>query len=138
MLGFSSSARAFRCAALRLSLSCCLIALAGAPALAQSTFGEILGTVHDSTGAIVQGAQVTLENTGTSAARTSVTDANGNYAFSNIDVGTYTLTMTAPGFEKESLPAITLTARETRRMDATLKAGSESQTVVVAEDALPV
>ena len=138
MRGFSSSALAFRCGSMRLLVGCCLIALAAAPAHAQSTFGEILGTVHDSTGAVLQGAQVTLENTGTSAARTSVTDSNGNYSFSNIDVGTYTLTMTAPGFEKESLPAISLTARETRRMDATLKAGAESQTVVVVEDALPV
>jgi hypothetical protein len=138
MRGFSSSARAFGCGSVRLLVGCCLVALTAAPALAQSTFGEILGTVHDSTGAVLQGAQVTLQNTGTSAARTSVTDANGNYAFSNIDVGTYSLTMTAPGFEKESLPAISLTARETRRMDATLKPGAESQTVVVVEDALPV
>ena len=55
---------------------------------------------------------MTLVNTGTAATRTLVTDANGNYAFKNIDVGTYALTFTAPGFEKESLPEIVLTARE--------------------------
>ncbi len=117
---------------------CCLLAFAGGRLPAQSTFGEILGTVHDSSGAVVQGAQVTLANTGTSATRTAVTDANGSYAFKNIDVGTYTLTLSAPGFEKESLPAIALTARETRRLDATLKPGAETQTVVVIEDAAPV
>ena len=72
------------------------------------------------------------------ATRTAVTDASGSYAFKNIDVGSYTLTLTAPGFEKESLPAIALTARETRRMDATLKPGAETQTVVVMDDAAPV
>jgi hypothetical protein len=105
---------------------------------AQSTFGEILGTVHDSSGAVLAGAQVTLLNTGTSATRDTVTDSNGDYAFSNIDVGSYSLTISAPGFEKDSLPAIALTARETRRMDAALKPGAESQTVIVNDNPSPV
>jgi hypothetical protein len=136
MLGFSSPVRCRL--VLKLLVASCLLVLSAGRLPGQSTFGEILGTVHDSSGAILQGAQVTLINTGTSATRTVVTDENGNYAFSNIDVATYTLIITAPGFEKESLPAIALTARETRRMDATLKAGAESQTVVVVEDAAPV
>ncbi|HXR39407.1 MAG TPA: TonB-dependent receptor [Terracidiphilus sp.] len=138
MRGFCSPVRCRRRVVPRLLLAFCLAALAACPLLAQSTFGEILGTVRDSSGAVVQGAQVTLANTGTTARRTAVTDANGSYAFKNIDVGAYTLTITAPGFEKESLPAISLTARETRRMDATLKPGAETQTVVVIEDAEPV
>ena len=73
-------------------------------------------------------------NAGTTAKRTATTDASGSYAFRNIDVGTYALTITASGFEKLSLPAIALTARETRRMDATLKLGTETQTVVVIDD----
>ncbi len=125
-------------AAFRLLFTCCLLVPAAVPVLAQSTFGEILGTVHDSSGAVVQGVQVTLANTGTGNTRAAVTDAGGNYAFKNIDVGTYTLTLTAPGFAKESLPSISLTARETRRMDANLKPGSETQTVVVIDDPTPV
>jgi Carboxypeptidase regulatory-like domain len=119
-------------------LACCLLGLAAGRLAAQSTFGEILGTVHDSSGAVVAGGQVTLANTGTGSIRTEVTDENGNYSFKNIDVGTYTLTLTAQGFEKESLPAIQLTARETRRLDATLKPGADSQTVVVMDDPTPV
>ena len=134
MRGFSSLIRVRHRVAAKILLACCLLVLSAMPALAQSTFGEILGTVHDSSGAVVQGAQVTLANTGTASTRTMVTDANGNYAFRNIDVGAYTLTLTAPGFEKESLPAISLTARETRRVDASLKPGAESQTVVVLDD----
>jgi hypothetical protein len=124
--------------ATRLVLACCLIALAACRLSAQSTFGAILGTVRDSTGALVAGAQVTLIDTGTTATRTVTTDASGNYAFKNIDVGRYALTFTAQGFEKESLPEIVLTARETRRMDATLKPGAETQTVVVIENSEPV
>ena len=108
------------------------------PMPAQSTFGTILGSVHDSSGALVAGAEVTLKNNGTSAARTATTDADGDYAFNNIDVGRYSLTIMAQGFEKESLPEIVLLARETRRLDATLKAGAAATTVVVTEDAAPV
>jgi len=138
MHGFSSPVRVRPRVAWQILLACCLLVLSAVPVLAQSTFGEILGTVRDSTGAVVQGAQVTLANTGTTSTRTVVTDANGNYSFKNIDVGIYTLTLSAPGFETESLPAISLTARETRRMDANLKPGAETQTVVVVDQASPV
>jgi hypothetical protein len=117
---------------------CCLLALSAASLPAQSTYGSILGTVHDASGALVPGAQVTLVNTGTSASRTAVSDAAGDYAFKNIDVGHYKLTIAAPGFQKSSLPEILLTAREARRMDATLQLGAETQTVVVIDDSVPV
>jgi hypothetical protein len=110
---------------------CCLAAWAAVPLTAQSTYGTILGTVHDSMGALVTGAEVTLTNTGTNAVRKLQTDASGDFAFKNIDVGNYALNIAAPGFQKHSLPAITLTARETRRVDATLQLGAESQTVEV-------
>jgi hypothetical protein len=116
----------------------CLIVLAAGRLPAQSTFGAILGTVRDSSGALVQGAQVTLANTGTSATRAMATDATGSYAFKNVEVGNYALTIAAPNFEKESLPEIVLTARETRRLDATLRPGAASQTVIVLDDPAPV
>jgi hypothetical protein len=108
------------------------------PVVAQSTFGTILGTVRDSSGALVVGELVTLHNTGTTAARTTTTDANGNYAFRNIDVGVYNLAIADQGFQTESLPAISLTARETRRVDAVLKLTGETQTVVIDNSAAPV
>jgi hypothetical protein len=137
MRWFFPSTRSRAVVASRLA-ACCLIAWAAAPLLAQSTYGAILGAVHDSSGAVLAGAQVTLANTGTASTRNVVTDANGEYDFKNIDVGKYVLTFSAPGFEKESLPEIVLTARETRRMDATLKPGAETQTVVVVDDVAPV
>jgi hypothetical protein len=82
--------------------------------------------------------QVTLSNPGTAMTRAMVTDQTGDYAFKNIDVGRYTLTFAQLGFEKESLPQVTLTARETRRMDATLKPGADTETVIVLDDPLPV
>jgi len=115
-----------------------LAALFAVPAVAQSTFGDILGIVHDQTGAVLQGAEVTLINIGTTAKHSVVSDAEGNYAFRNVEVGQYQIKFSASGFETSSLPPITITARETRRIDAELKPGAASQTVVVIEDAIPV
>jgi len=131
----SRSSSPIHCCALiaRSFLLCCFIAFTVVSVQAQSTFGSIIGTVRDTTGAVVPGAHVTLTNTGTTAVRAAISDAGGNYAFNNIDVGKYSLTITAASFEKESIPEIDVTARETRRADATLKAGAETQTVEVVE-----
>lgn len=116
-----------------------LLVFSGAGGMhAQSTFGSILGVVRDATGAVIQNAQVILENTGTQSTLVAKVDESGNYAFHNVDVGSYKLTIAAPGFESASLPQIALAARETRRIDATLRPGSETETVEVREDAVPV
>ena len=122
----------------RVALVWLLAAMSVVSVSAQSTFGAIVGIVRDGTGAAVQGVQVTLLNIGTTATQTTVTDDSGNYAFKNIDVGSYKLTFAAPGFEAESLPEVALAARETRRIDAQLKPGAASETVVVSEDSVPV
>src|SRR5215469_2878214 len=118
----------------RVSLVVCLALVLAGRASAQSTFGSILGTVHDSSGAVIAGAQLTLLNTGTQGERSATTDNNGEYAFHNIDVGSYQLTIAAAGFQTQTLPAISLTARESRRMDSVLQLSGETQTVVVIDD----
>ncbi len=122
----------------RMFLISCLAAMAAGPVSAQSTFGSILGIVRDASGAIVQNAHVTLQNTGTRAIEEALADAGGNYAFRNIDVGSYQLTIAAPGFATESLTSIAVEARETRRIDATLKPGAETETVEVKGNTEPV
>jgi len=138
MEGFSCSALPRRRFAWRTFLISSLAALAAGPVLAQSTFGSILGIVRDASGAIIQNAQVTLLNTGTKALQVAAADTDGNYAFRNIDVGSYQLTIAAPGFATESLPMIAIEARETRRIDATLKPGAQSETIEVKENTEPV
>ena len=123
--------RVIRC----LALVCCLFTIATVRSHAQSTFGSILGTVRDATGSLVQGAEVTLVNVGTTARRVETTDSTGNYSFRNIEVGTYKLAIAAPGFQTSSLPEIPLTARETRRVDAVLTLGAANQTVEVTDSA---
>jgi hypothetical protein len=70
----------------------------------QSTFGTILGTVHDASGAVIPGATVTLVNTGTTAQRIATSDGNGDFVFSNIDVGTYSVTITAQALKSSASP----------------------------------
>jgi len=97
----------------------------------QSTYGTILGTVHDGSGAVIPGATVTLLNTGTSSQRVATSDGSGDFQFNNIDVGDYSITIVMSGFEKYKQPEISLTARESFRVDATLQLGAENQTVTV-------
>ena len=100
-------------------------------AFAQSTFGTILGTVTDPAGRAVVGAQIVLTNQGTSSQRTVVTDGSGNYALPNLDQGTYELTIQASGFQEIRDTSLILQARETMRVDGSLKVGSQSQSVTV-------
>src|SRR3984885_10424729 len=102
-----------------------------ASALAQSTYGSILGAVTDTSGAVVPGATVSLTNAGTAATRTTTTDQVGGYSFVNLEAGDYVVTVSRAGFKRATFSRLNLQARETRRVDASLNAGSSTETVVV-------
>src|ERR1051326_2569777 len=57
--------------------------------LAQSTFGEFVGTVKDPSGAVIAGASITVKNVGTSSTRTASTDETGSYTVVNLEPGDY-------------------------------------------------
>jgi hypothetical protein len=105
---------------------CCLGRL-----IAQSTFGEIRGTVTDPTGAVVVGATVTATNTGTGDVRTLMTDHAGNYAVLNIEAGSYDLLIGHPGFQKTIAKGVALRAREVARVDAKLELAGAATEVMV-------
>src|SRR5439155_8079541 len=67
--------------------------------LAQSTFGQFVGTVKDPSGAVIPGVMVTVKNLGTSATRTAVGDETGTYTVVNLEPGDYEITMEAAGFQ---------------------------------------
>jgi len=102
---------------------------------AQSTYGTVLGTVKESSGAVVPGAVVNLTNTGTNAKHTTVTDGTGGYQFVNLDVGSYTLTVEAPGFQKAEFASFDLGGRETKRLDAQLQIATQATTINVESSA---
>jgi len=112
---------------LLIGLSFCL----SISAFCQSTFGTILGTVKDSSGAVVPNAALKITNLDENSTRETFTNANGDYSLVNALPGRYAVTVTASGFETFTVTDLTLTARETLRVDASLKIGQMSQVVTV-------
>ncbi len=77
-----------------------LIAAISGSLPAQNTEATVLGTVKDPSGAVVAAATVQLTNQGTNAQRSTTTDKNGDYRFSGVEIGAYTLVIVAPGFQQ--------------------------------------
>ena len=98
----------------------CFVALFAALLLSealngQSTSGTVLGTVKESSGAVVPGAVVNLTNAGTNAKHSTRTSDTGSFQFVNLEVGTYQLTVEATGFQKAEFKSFDLGGRETKR-----------------------
>ena len=106
---------------------------------AQSTFATILGTVRDSSGALMPGCVITVENAGTAFRRSTIADESASYTFPNLEPGTYKVTMMAPGFQVAEYTNIQLLARQTVRIDGQMAVATQSETVsVLADVAAPV
>ena len=99
-----------------------LLFLLAAPALlvAQSTFGSILGTVTDSSGAVIPNAKVTITNLAENTSITLQTDAQGNYEAPNLKAGVYQVVIEAAGFKTFQAAKVELAARQVVRVNATL------------------
>ncbi len=109
----------------------CLLLPAAPYAMAQNTTGDITGTVTDNGGATVANATVTLTNTGTNEKHTVQTGPSGDYTFSELGPGTYSIQVTEPGFKSTVIPDINVSAGDRAREDAKLEVGSEATTVQV-------
>ncbi|HEV2418111.1 MAG TPA: TonB-dependent receptor [Terriglobia bacterium] len=100
-------------------------------AFGQATYGNIIGTVTDSTGAAVPGVQVSIKNVATGVVVTAETNDSGNYTAPNLLPGTYTLNFSKRGFQSFSQQNVTVAVGTSSRVDAKLQVGSMSQTVTV-------
>src|SRR5258707_43286 len=113
------------------------VLLAAVSLSAQTFRGTILGTVTDPSGAVVAGAKVTAKNVGTGLERTTDTSADGSYALPELQIGTYTVTVTLTGFQTSVTTGVTVDVAGERRVDAAMKAGSVSTKVEVSGELLP-
>jgi hypothetical protein len=93
--------------------------------------GSILGVVHDTTGAVVAGANVVATDLDTNEAHSAISDPLGNYRMLALPVGHYKVEASLAGFQKFVTTGIELTVNEQRRIDITLQVGSIEQTVEV-------
>lgn len=98
---------------------------------AQIDQGSISGTVTDTSGKVIPGAAVTLTSDQTNLAFTRQTSASGYYTFRPIKIGSYTLTVSAPNFEKFVQHNVNVNVSQNVGLDVTLKPGAVSQTVTV-------
>ena len=91
----------------------------------------MLGTVKDAKASVVPKAAVTLINQDTGIEAKTTSDENGNYLFSQVKVGKYTVTAEAAGFSKAVATDVAVDVNARQRVDLTLQVGAVSETVRV-------
>src|SRR5580704_5091345 len=99
---------------------------------AQTTYGSVRGLVKDSQGAVLGAASVTLTNQGTGIVRTTATNASGEYTFSAIEPGTYSVAVTMTGFKKVEDKGIGVDTGTTATVDLGLTVGGSTDTIEVS------
>src|ERR1700740_3375818 len=82
---------------------------------AQLATADMVGTVTDNTGAVVPQAHVTVTHLGTGTARTIDTDQSGEFTFSKLQIGDYSVAVEAGGFQKFVVPTVTLASGDRAR-----------------------
>ena len=112
------------------------ISLLAFTALAQSERGTITGVVHDSSGAIVPGATVTIVNRSTNVTLTATTNEAGEYTMPSLQPGVYNVKVNKQGFRTSEESGLTLDAGQTVRADLALEVGVATQTVEVIASAV--
>ncbi len=98
---------------------------------AQAVNATLLGTVTDSSGAVVGTAKVTITETNTAVSRAGETNSSGNYAFPDLPPGQYTVSVELEGFKKESRRNIDLIVNSSTRVDVQLRPGAITESVEV-------
>lgn len=93
---------------------------------------EVLGTVRDTSGAIITGATVTLTNLETGIQSQGATDDSGDYDFFNVRVGRYSLSVEKPGFEKFTTKDVRVDVNARQRVDAALQVGAVTESIEVS------
>src|ERR1700678_920448 len=96
--------------------------------------GSITGTVSDSTGAVVQGAEITVRNTATNETHKATSNASGTYSIGDLAIGPYEITAKKDGFKLFRLPSIELTVAQTLTVDPKLSPGATNEEVTVRAD----
>ncbi|MGD0892962.1 MAG: TonB-dependent receptor [Terracidiphilus sp.] len=108
------------------------VLLAAIPALAQSlNQSQLRGTITDSSGAVVAGANVTITDIGTNIAQSTVSNSRGGYAFTALKPSNYKLLVSAKTFGPVEKDGITLTVNQESTLDVTLLPSNQTASVTV-------
>ncbi len=98
---------------------------------AQVDTGTILGTVKDSTGAVIPGAKVTLTNEGTNYSFSKLSEKDGSYVFTPIPIGTYSVTAEYQGFRQMVQKNVVVQIQQQVVVNFTLQPGQMTQSIQV-------
>src|SRR5437870_9674400 len=123
-------------------LQLCLVAismlLVALGAFAQVQNGQFTGTVTDPSGAAIPNAKVTVTNLGTNLSVSANTNQTGNFTATQLPVGTYKLTVEAPGFKTASNTNVALSAGTIAHVDFKMQLGQAKEVVEVTGEAAAV
>src|SRR5262245_34409256 len=104
-------------------------------ASAQTSRGTVSGTVTDPNRAVIPGATITLTNVATGVPRVTITNEEGLYRFDAVDLGTYKITFTVPGFATLENTDIIVSSNQTPVLDAEVMVGGVETSVSVVTTA---
>src|SRR5438046_9385173 len=108
---------------------------AAAPARAQgSVFTSLSGTVVDSSGGVIPGADVKIKNTGTGAEFNTVSASDGGFTVPSLPGGAYSVTVSLMGFKTATLNEVTLNAAIPATVKVVLSVGTLEENVTVTGD----
>jgi hypothetical protein len=113
-----------------------LLVLPALGAYAQYENGSLVGSIHDSSGAVIPNVNVTVTNNATGIVSNVTTNASGDYEVPSLRYGIYTVTAKAAGFSDAVAKDITISVGSRVRIDLVLKIGSAQTTVEVTGVAL--
>jgi hypothetical protein len=99
--------------------------------LAQTSTGQIAGTVTDPSGALVTDATINITEVNTGITHSSRTDDRGYFVATNLPIGQYTVEVVKPGYGSEQRQGISVTADAHLTTDFSLKVGASTETVTV-------
>jgi hypothetical protein len=100
-----------------------LLLTSAMPLAAPLTTAALVGTVTDGSGAVVPSAKVVIENWDTRDTRTAPVSSSGEYVFTLLPVGRYSLRIEAAGFKTYTVPRVTLAGGDRTRQDVSMEAG---------------
>src|SRR5262245_50425093 len=115
-----------------------VLLLSVAPTFAQRTTATIRGTVTDQTKSVIQGAKVTARGEDTGFRKTTTTNATGQYSFTELPIGNYTIEVEYTGFKTQVLSKILLNVADVRAVDVELSTGDMNEQISVEASALQV
>ncbi len=121
--------------AIRLVSLVMLMLMAFELSLMAQTQGRITGRVADSSGAVIVGAKVTIENRGTQVKRVLETNGSGDYVAPDLEPGQYSISVEAPNFRKVVRERVQIEVANDLKIDFQLPPGTATEVLEVKDEA---